>query len=183
MRVGKKCYGAGLMLLMLVAGPTLHAATYKVDFTQTDLGDSGPDWFGTFDAPSGGGFLTSFSALIDGTTYSFPQADSFPIFFSVSPAHIGPVGVSFFSELPIPPNATSAAIFLGSDNVWGHGSCDALSCAGESRGTYTISPVPIPAAFPLFAMGIVGLALAAYRRRRKISARSLMKSRLFPGSR
>lgn len=66
----KTALAGAIVALGLLAAPA-SAATFNIAFTQNGVGDSGPDWFGTFEAPDAGGQITSFSATIAGITYDY----------------------------------------------------------------------------------------------------------------
>jgi hypothetical protein len=61
---------------------------------------------------------------------------------------------------------------MNENNLWGTVSCTALNlgtCARTAqlnKGTYSISPVPIPAALPLFATGVAAVGYLGRRKRK-----------------
>lgn len=172
---------AVVFLLGLPAVPA-NAVTFYISFTQDGVGDAGPDWFGTFEAPDGGGKVTSFSATIGGTTFYIPDPDFGPF--------LDPTKTFVFNNNPLLLPATKPGIVLQEDlsaafqvalsmhnnNSWAFDSCNNAACNhGSFVGTYSISdvaPVPLPAALPLFATILAGGGLIAWRRKRKAAAAS-----------
>ncbi len=160
-----------LGLGLAVSAPA-QAATFNISFAQDGVGDAGADWFGTFEAPAGGGLVSLFSALIDGTTYHIPDPDFGPI---LDPSE------SFFSR---PDTALNASVVLqvalsGTSQIslmlfpnytWVFGSCDTGGCTLQTRdrlGTYAVGQVPIPAALPLLAAGLGAMGFMGWRRKRR----------------
>ena len=155
--------GAAMALGVVTVATSAQASTFHIDFFQD--ADAIPDWFGTFEAPLAGGTLTAFSALIAGQTYNTPFSG-----FGNYDSALNQISPSEYTVNPgIPPAANNLAVLLSTGHVWSLGSCDTfggvhICFGGSGGGTYSItpSPVPLPAALPLFVVGDLGLA--AFRR-------------------
>jgi PEP-CTERM motif len=165
-----------LFLAAAVAAlPTVASATtFAISFTQTGLGDAGPDWFGTFEAPADGGWVTSFSATIDGTMYQ----SMFRLYFygpndSLIPnTLIGRVGtVPYDGNESNWPNVFLTEASNGTvPPVWGLSVCDLERCNdSDFLGPYSIaestSPIPEPSTYALMLAGLGLLGFIARRRR------------------
>jgi hypothetical protein len=159
---------AALSFGLVVAATSSQAATFNIAFAQLGIGDASPDWFGTFEAPVAGGAVTSFSALIDGTTYSnfgtvptyapFPFGDFLDGLVTSDPVAGTSLGLQFYGTFPL--------------HLWLIVTCSPSGCGSSGdipQGTYTITPsaVPLPPALPLFVSGLIALGLAAKKRMRR----------------
>lgn len=169
---------AAIVFLLSLPTAPANAVTFYISFTQNGVGDAGPDWFGTFEAPDGGGKVTSFSATIGGTTFYIPDPDFGPF--------LDPTESFFFNDGTDPATkpgivlqeslsaAFQVALSMHNNNSWAFDSCnDELCHHGRFVGTYSIgdvAPVPVPAALPLFATILAGGGLIAWRRKRKAAA-------------
>jgi hypothetical protein len=172
------------------------AATFNIAFTQTGLGDSGPDWFGTFETGPGTGFVqvTQFDATIGGTRFTalIPELG---ITFLDGTTTVGGgqalsgfvadvVGVDVNTGITLLLQTTGILVLNGlledgsAVRTWGFGSsCSIEFCrVGNVLGTYTLARadtpeppvVPLPASAALLPLGLA--ALAMIRRRRATSA-------------
>ena len=167
----------GLLAVGLLAGPmAANAVTLSIELTQDGLGDSGPDWFGTFEVQNFGGIdrVTSFSAVIDGITYSlvhdWPQIS---LEFLTDPGFENTLDGSI-APIPFAPDATATVLELISRPVdgvatttWAFSSCsgDDPCVTGPVVGSYSISPlaIPEPGTLALLGLGLLGLGLTRRR--------------------
>jgi hypothetical protein len=168
----------GMLAVGLFAGPiAANAVTLSIEFTQDGLGDSGPDWFGTFEVQNFGGNnrVTSFSAVIDGTTYSHLDWPSLELqYFSDVFAGFENSLDGIVAPIPFAPGATAIVLQLISilvDGVatrtWAFTSCsgDDPCETGPVVGGYSISPLAIAESGTLALLGLGLLGLSLTRRR------------------
>ena len=62
----------GLLAIVLLTWPMAGQATsFTISLSESNVGDSGADWFGILEAPASGGGVASVSVVVHGVTYSF----------------------------------------------------------------------------------------------------------------
>lgn len=159
----------------LLAGPmTASAIPYQVALTQDGVGDAGADWFGTFEAPETGGAATSFSAVVNGITYSHLDWTFADPFYFGSNSSFTNLLAGIAAPIAFQPGLTTTVLQFDARTIngvpvgrWGLSPCEASICGGGAfLGTYSITPVgvPEPGTLALFSLGLFGLGLARRRR-------------------
>ncbi|MCU0908204.1 MAG: VPLPA-CTERM sorting domain-containing protein [Rhodobacteraceae bacterium] len=179
------------LALVLATGlaASASAATFNIAFTQTGLGDGGPDWFGSFDTGPGTALLdgvTRFDVTIggvrfddialglgffNGTTTGGTQALSGLVADTV--VFNTALGIPDFAQMPNILFLTGLGDAGTVVQQWGFGvNCSAEICTGPVLGTYTITQagdpeppvIPLPASAALLPIGLGALALIRRRR-------------------
>jgi len=167
-----------LLISFVIVAPA-GAATYQFDF-------GGPT--GTFEAPLGGGLISAFNITISNTTFDTIVADNTQPFYNpILNSFNGLFDVEFRgagqSTGAVFNSAPSASCLAGDlcvlelfDTVGGTAAPEwafqnITQLSNVSGGFYAIdpvpvSPVPLPAALPLFVGGLGLLSLFGGRRRR-----------------
>jgi hypothetical protein len=173
-----KTAGAALLLLGVMVSPSA-ATTFNISLTENNLGDAGADWFGTFEAPTDGGLITSFTLTVSGVLYNRLTAAGYnvePVYISSTNSIAGAWFDHFGFVMSGPDVYLAPAIafhdeFGTSVHGWNRSSCGAYDCGGGFfQGTYSISPatvVPLPAALPLLAGGLGLMGIVNWLRKRK----------------
>lgn len=159
----------------LFAGPmAANAIPYQIALTQDGVGDAGPDWFGVFEAPDAGGAVASFSAVVDGITYSHLDWPISMAYYGSGPLFTNLLGGTA-APIAFQPGVSTTVLQFDARNIggvpvghWSLSPCSGpSSCGGGSyMGSYSITAVavPEPGTLALFALGVVGLGLARRRR-------------------
>jgi len=152
-----------IMLLVLAAGPA-SAATYNWSFDCGVAGCSGGGVLET-DVAIGPATLTSFSGLFGGETITalMPPGsfggNSNIIYSLTDPNELSLAGLTF--------STASAYVNLFSGTWWREEIVSKAFTSG--RGDFNVSAVsevPLPAAFPLLAVGLGAMGLMGRRRRK-----------------
>jgi len=148
------------LIMGLTASPAT-AATFNISFSQMGIGDDGPDWYGSFVAPVGGGPVSSFTALIGRTNYNVIDPSFFPPSYG---ARSNVIGDGLVTNGPLA--AGSLVLALLGTSTFEIGICRSANlCSTRSAGTYSISAVPLPAALPLLGLGIAALGALGWARK------------------
>ena len=174
----KKNLLAMITAALLVAPMAANAIPFQIALTQDGVGDAGADWFGTFEASDTGIAVTSFSAVVNGITYSHLWPILSPVYYGADPLFTNLLN-GMAAPIAFQSGDISATVLqfdarnAGGVPVghWGLSPCMSSSAGyqcggGRFQGTYSITPVgvPEPGTLALIGLGIVGLSLARRRR-------------------
>lgn len=175
--IRSSAFVAAATLGVLSASGSAHALQYNIAFDEFAI-TGNENWSGTFEAPEGGGTVTSFNAVIGGVTYNTLPTNF--LFLTIGPPTLSGsqsyLSGPFLNTAFVTGSPPIAVLLLGSNNLWGNGSCNIATIATcvrsiqLNKGTYSISPVPVPAALPLFATGVAALGYLGRRKRKAAAA-------------
>jgi hypothetical protein len=180
----RKLIGAvvGLALAGMVTAaqvPVVNAATYNWTFeclgweTGSDgTGDCSGSGELTTDAPIGPATVTSISGSLAGVEI-FALSNYFPtdnLIVSLDQPHFSSSGEYYsgilFNTLPF--TMSSAITNIWYDQSTGHHRVTSYyNNLNGAFGTFSVAPIPIPAALPLFATALAGMGFVGWRRRRQ----------------